>query len=68
MSQTQEQLNVLKGIRQEAGLLKGFQYDEIDFSPSSAAPTTITYKLLGVTKATLTLTYSGSDITSIVRS
>lgn len=42
------------------------EYDGIELSPANQ-PTTITYKLGGVTVATLTLTYSGSDITTITR-
>jgi hypothetical protein len=42
------------------------EYDSIELSPANQ-PTTILYKLAGLTVATLTLTYSGSDISSVVR-
>jgi hypothetical protein len=42
-------------------------YDNIVLDPPSQ-PTTITYKLGSTTVATLTLTYSGSDIATITRS
>lgn len=46
------------------------EYDYIDLSPPNQ-PTTITYKLGGiggVVVATLTLTYSGSDVATVSRS
>jgi hypothetical protein len=44
-------------------------YDSIGFADydSNGNPGTITYSNLGDTVATLTLTYSGSDLTSVVR-
>ena len=42
-------------------------YDNIVLDPP-AQPTTITYKLGSDTVATLTLTYSGSDVATITRS
>lgn len=46
------------------------EYDYIDLSPPSQ-PTTITFKLGGISGtvvATLTITYSGSDIATVSRS
>lgn len=46
-----------------------YEYDYISLSPADV-PTTIVYKLGGsggTTVATLTLTYSGSDVSSVTR-
>lgn len=50
-----------------------YNYDYIDISPSTARPTTVTYKTGGsggITVATLTIAYDGStnNITSVTRS
>lgn len=43
-------------------------YDEIDLGYTGSNNTTVTYKKLGVTVATLTLTYDMSDnLTSVVQ-
>lgn len=57
--------------RDGAGALVPGNYDFIGIAPSTAAPTTITFKSGGsggTTVATLTLAYDGTDITSITRS
>jgi hypothetical protein len=42
-------------------------YDSVELDPPSQ-PTTITYKKGGDVVAVLTITYSGTDIASVVRS
>ena len=42
-------------------------YDEIDIGYTGSNMTTVVYKLAGVTVSTLTMTYSGSNITKVTR-
>ena len=49
------------------GKLVPQNFDSIELTPASQ-PTSIVYKLNGLTVATLTVTYDGSDIASVVRS
>ncbi len=56
--------------RDTASPLIPANYDYVAMDPSSAAPTTMTFKVggaSGTTIATLTLVYSGTDIVSISR-
>jgi hypothetical protein len=48
------------------GKLVPQNFDTIELSPADQ-PTSVVYKLNGVTVATLTITYSGTDISSVVR-
>ena len=50
-----------------AGLIN-FRYDQIELSYTSGNLTGVVYKLNGDTIATLTLTYTGSQVIGVVRS
>lgn len=53
----------------QKGLLSDIAYDEVLTSyNANDNPTTVVYKQAGVTVATLTLTYTGQNLTRIVRS
>ena len=43
------------------------QYDKVVGSPNLTTPTTITFSKAGVTVAVLSLTYSGTDLTTVQR-
>lgn len=53
-------VNQLNGLVDE-------KYDEIVLAYSSGLLTTVTYKLATVTVATLTLSYTGSDLTGVIK-
>jgi hypothetical protein len=73
MAQELEKFNVQvytwngrESVRLGMGLV-GEGYNSIHLDPPSK-PTVITYKLDGITVATLTIVYSGEDIESVTRS
>jgi hypothetical protein len=43
------------------------EYDRVDMGYTGSDMTSVTYKLNGVTVCTLTITYSGGNMTSVVQ-
>lgn len=50
------------------GSLVPYEFDEVNITPGPNGPSVVVYKNASVTVATLTLTYTSGNLTSVVRS
>lgn len=66
LNSAQDSVTVTGSVIQSAQLVPAV-YNQIDLVYTGTNVTTVTYKQAGVTVATLTLSYTGDNLTSVVR-